>query len=415
MIKQIAISFVLMLLAAGAGFWFATWQTQQQLDNSPKTVKKPLFYRNPMNPEITSPTPAKDEMGMSYIPVYSETDKPEVTGTVTLDHATADYIGVKSEPAQRTTLSHIIHTVGRVAFDEERMVHVHPKIEGWIEHMFIDKTGQWVKQNDVLLSIYSPQLVASQQEYILALNNRKALSKSPIESIRQGAKDLVKSSHSRLQLLDVPDHQIRQLAKTQKIMKSLHLHSPADGIVIKIGAREGQFITPSTELYMIADLSQVWVYADIYEYELPWVKQGDTVEMRLAGIPGRVFKGSLDYVYPYAEAKTRTIKVRLAFDNPELQLKPDMFTEITIHSSKQVNAIVIPEQAIIRSGIRNQVFVVKDQGKYEPRLVTLGLASNGKVAIKEGIKEGESVVTSAQFLIDSESKLREATDKMMTH
>lgn len=415
MIKQILVSSILMLIAAWAGFWFASQQAHQPQESSRADKKKPLFYRNPMNPEITSPTPAKDEMGMSYIPVYSDTDKEHVIGTVTLDHSTAQTIGVKSTQAQKAKLSHIIHTVGRIAFDEGRMVHVHPKIEGWIEHMFINKTGHWVKKDDELLSIYSPQLVASQQEYILALNNLKALSKSPIKSIRQGAKDLIKSSKARLQLLDVPEHHIKELGRKHIIRKSLHLHSPADGIVIKIGAREGQYITPATELFMIADLTKVWVYADIYEHELPWVQKGDQVEMRLTGIPGQVFKGSLDYVYPYAEAHTRTVKVRLAFGNPDLQLKPDMFTEVTIYSSKQVHAIIIPEQAIIRSGLRNQVFIVKENGKYEPRLVTLGLASNGKVAILEGVKEGEKVVTSAQFLIDSESKLREATEKMMSH
>jgi len=182
---------------------------------------------------------------------------------------------------------------------------------------------------------------------------------------------------------------------------------------MKIGAREGQFVTPEAEIYMIADLSKVWVYAYIYEYELPWVKQGDQVEMELAGIPGKVFKGHLAFIYPYAEAKTRTIKVRLIFDNPDLLLKPEMFAEVTIHAGEQVNAVIIPDEAVIRSGSRNQVFIVKAAGKFEPRLVTLGVTSNGKVAVLKGIKAGEEVVTSSQFLIDSESKLREATAKML--
>lgn len=165
---------------------------------------------------------------------------------------------------------------------------------------------------------------------------------------------------------------------------------------------------------MIADLTTVWVYANIYEYELPWVKQGDSVEMQLAGVPGRVFKGHLAYIYPYAEAKTRTIKVRMVFDNSELLLKPNMFAEITIFAGEKINTVTIPSEAVIRSGARNQVFIVTSPGKFEPRLVRLGLASDGKIAIIEGIEVGEKVVTSAQFLIDSESKLREATAKMMT-
>ncbi len=377
--------------------------------------RKILFYRSPMNPSVTSPVPAKDAMGMDYVPVYAddESSGDGPAGTVKIDGTIEQQIAVRTAVAKRATLSHIVRAVGRVAYDEELLVRLHPKIEGWVEKLYVDKTGQWVEKNTELLSIYSPQLVTSQQEYLLALNNLKALEKSPVADIRRGAEELVKSSRERLQLLDVPMHQIRELERTRKIKKSLHIHSPAKGIVMNIGAREGQYVTPATELYMIADLHQVWVYADIYEYELPWVKENDTVEMQLAGVPGKIFKGHVGYIYPYAEAKTRTIKVRLVFDNPELLLKPEMFAEVTIFASKQVDAVVIPDEAIVRSGTRTQVFVVRAPGKFEPRPVVLGLSSNGKVAIMKGLTEGEVVVTSAQFLIDSESKLREATAKMM--
>ena len=372
-----------------------------------------LFYRSPMNPNVTSKIPAKDSMGMDYIPIYAENDDKEPPGTVTIDGTVVQAIGVRTAQAVQTTLSHTVRAVGRVAYDEGLMVHLHPKIEGWIEKMRVDKTGQWVKKNSDLLSIYSPQLVTSQQEYLLALNSLKVLEKSPIEDIRRGAEALVKSSRERLIMLDVPPHQLRELERSRTIKKSLHIHAPESGIVMKIGAREGQFVTPATEIYMIADLSRVWVYAEIYEYELPWVKQGDAVDMTLAGVPGKTFKGRVAYIYPYAEAKTRTIKVRLVFANPQQLLKPDMFAEVTIHASKQLYAVVIPSEAVIRSGTRDQVFVVRAPGKFEPRLVTLGLASNGKVAVLQGVKAGEEVVTSSQFLIDSESKLREATAKML--
>ncbi|MFI3221075.1 MAG: efflux RND transporter periplasmic adaptor subunit, partial [Methylococcales bacterium] len=200
---------------------------------------------------------------------------------------------------------------------------------------------------------------------------------------------------------------------SHSIKKSLHIHSPTNGIVINIGAREGQYVTPETELYMIADLATVWVYADIYEHELPWVKEDDAVEMRLDGVPDRVFKGRLAFIYPYAEAKTRTIKVRLVFDNAERLLKPDMFADVIIYADKQVNAVVIPVEAVVRSGTKNQVFVVQGAGKFEPREIITGLSSDGNVTVLKGLKAGEEVVTSAQFLIDSESKLREATEKMI--
>ena len=406
---------IMLVIGLAGGYWLAVSKQTGVQPAKSTADKKILFYRHPMNPSVTSPIPAKDSMEMDYIPVYAQDsgDIKAAAGTVRIDGVTVQNIGVRTAKAIHTTLSHTVRAVGRIAYDEERMVHLHPKTEGWIEKLNVDKTGQWVKKNTDLLSIYSPQLVASQQEYILALNNQKALKNSPFEDIRHGAEELVKSSRERLKLLDVPTHQMRALEQSLKIKKSLHIHSPAEGIVMKIGAREGQFVTPATEIYMIADLRKIWVYANIYEYELPWVKQGDRVEMQLAGIPGKTFKGHLAYIYPYAEAKTRTIKVRLVFDNPDLLLKPEMFAEVTIYAAKQLNAIVIPSEAVIRSGARNQVFVVRAPGKFEPRLVTLGLSSNGKVAVLEGLQASEEVVTSAQFLIDSESKLREATAKML--
>lgn len=414
--KPVLIIAPIMLLAGLAGGYWLAESKHASVQVTPEAVtKKILFYRSPMNPSVTSPLPAKDAMGMDYIAVYVDQSAAEQApvGTVTIDGTTVQNIGVRTAKAVQSTLTHTVRAVGRVTYDEERMVHLHPKTEGWIEKLNVDKTGQWVKKDTDLLSIYSPQLVASQQEYILALNNLKALENSPIEDIRQGAEELVKSSRERLKLLDVPAHQMRELQRTRKVKKSLHIHAPADGIVMKIGAREGQFVTPATEIYMIADLRKIWVYADIYEYELPWVREGDPVEMQLAGIPGKIFNGHLAYIYPYAEAKTRTIKVRLVFANPELLLKPEMFAEVTIHAGKQLNAVVIPSEAVIRSGTRNQVFIVRAPGKFEPRLVTLGLATNGKVAVLQGVQAGEEVVISAQFLIDSESKLREATSKML--
>jgi Cu(I)/Ag(I) efflux system membrane fusion protein len=417
MSRQLIITAVLMLvLGVGLGYLLAP-KPVPEIKERPHAVlpaaKQPLYYRHPMNPSVTSAVPAKDEMGMDYVPVYAEDSADEPAGSVKIDAVTMQNMGVRTARAQKTILSHTVRAVGRVSYDEERIVRLHPKTEGWIETLRIDKTGERVKKDEDLLSIYSPQLVATQQEYILALNNLKVLEKSPNEDIRRGAEELVSSARERLKLLDVPAHQLHELTHSHNIRKSLHIHTPTDGIVMQIGAREGQYVTPETELYMIADLSKVWVYADIYEYELPWVKVGDPVEMQLAGVPGRVFHGHLAFIYPYAEAKTRTIKVRLVFDNAELLLKPEMFAQITIYAGKQVDALVIPSEAVIRSGAKSQVFVVRGAGKFEPRLITTGLASSNEIAVLEGLKEGEEVVTSAQFLIDSESKLREATSKML--
>ncbi len=413
--KQLLVSAPFILaVGLGGGYWLAQ-QQKPEPTVQPAAAKQPLFYRNPMNPSVTSPVPAKDNMGMDYVPVYAdgEAATTDPSGTVKIDPVTVQNMGVRTAFAKKTLLSHRVRAVGRVAYDEEHIVRLHPKTEGWIETLRVDKTGQWVKKNEDLLSIYSPQLVASQQEYVLALNNLKVLEKSPIEDIRRGAEELVDSSRERLKLLDVPAHQLHELTGSRIIKKSLHIHTPAAGIVMQIGAREGQYVTPATELYMIADLSKVWVYADIYEYELPWVGVGDSVEMQLAGVPGRIFKGELAFIYPYAEPETRTIKVRMAFDNAELLLKPDMFAEVIIHAGKQVGAVVVPAEAVIRSGAQTRVLIVQGAGKFEPRQVTTGLSSNGDVAILKGLKAGEEVVTSAQFLIDSESRLKEAMAKMV--
>ncbi|MCF6336370.1 MAG: efflux RND transporter periplasmic adaptor subunit [Gammaproteobacteria bacterium] len=383
-------------------------------DNTPKE-RKALFYRNPMNPAITSPVPAQDEMGMDYIPVYADEDNAgdAPAGTVKIDPVTVQNIGVRTAIVEQRTLSRHIRAVGRVAYNEERLSRLHPKTEGWIKELRIDKTGSPVKKNDILLSIYAPQLVASQEEYLLAMKSKQILADSPFDDIRQGAIDLEKTARERLELLDMAEHQIRELERTHEIKKYLHIHSPFNGIAIKIGAREGQYVTPKTELYMLADLSKIWVYVDIYEYELPWITVGDQVEMELTGVPGRVFTGRLAYIYPYAEARTRTIRVRLVFDNKELLLKPDMFAEVSIAASRQIAAVVVPAEAVVRSGTREQVFVVRGAGKFEPREVKIGITTSGVTQILTGLKVGEEVVTSSQFLIDSESKLREATAKMM--
>ncbi len=224
---------------------------------------------------------------------------------------------------------------------------------------------------------------------------------------------MVKSSRERLELMDVPEHQIRGLEKNRKIKKTLHIHSVSKGIVLEIGAREGQFVTPQTELYKIADLSRIWAYVDVYEYELGWVSLNDKAEMRLVSYPGRVFEGKVTYIYPYLDAETRTNKVRLEFDNQDLALKPDMFAEVILHSRRNLNALVIPSEAIIRTGKIPKVFVQTAHGTFEPRDVRLGAEAKGETEILDGIEEGELVVTSSQFLLDSESSLVEAAAKMM--
>ena len=376
-------------------------------------ARKPLFYRNPMNPAITSLVPAKDEMGMDYVAVYPEPDTAVSAGTVRIDPTVVQDIGVRTAEVKRAVLSRNIRTIGRITYDEQRVARLHPKYEGWVEKLFIDKTGDQIKKGSMLLSIYSPQLVATQEEYLLALDNEATLKNSPFPDVREGAESLLRSAKERLQLLDVPEHQIRQLKAEHKVMKGMHIHSPFDGVVMNIGAREGERITPETELYMITDLSRIWVIVDLYEDDIPWVRKGDTASIQVAAIPGHTFTGKVSYIYPYLEAKTRTLKIRLEFENPDLALKPDMFANVDIQADKQVDALVVPAESIVRTGTHEQVFVQRAPGQYEPRKVTVGVTSGGKTQILQGLKRGEIVVTSSQFLLDSESKLKEATAKMI--
>lgn len=409
---------VILLSIIAISFYFGTLISSKSSDGAQVAIKadiKPLFYRNPMNPEVTSPTPSKDNMGMDYIPVYADNEDKgnALAGTVRIDPVVVQNIGVRTAKAKTKSFGRTIRTVGRVEFDEERMVNLHPKVEGWIDKMYVDKTGEQVKEDTILLNIYSPILVTAQQEYLLALNNLRNLQGSTFNDVRRGAEQLVESSKERLKLLDVPDHQIRELEETRKIKKNIHIHSPSPGTVVKIGAREGQYVTPQTELYMIVDLSQVWVYANVYEYEVPWVNVGDEVDMTLASVPGKTLKGKVVYIYPYAQENTRTTKVRIVFENKEHMLRPNMFADVGIRVQSKQNMIVIPSEAVVRSGKKEQVFVVRGPGKYEPRAVILGIESNGEVAVLSGLDAGEEIVTSAQFLVDSESKLREAASKMV--
>ncbi len=385
--------------------------------DKPKAERKPLFYRNPMNPAITSPVAAQDEMGMDYIPVYAEDDSDgaseEPAGTVKIDPVMVQNIGVRTALVETRDLAKIVRATGRVTVDESRVTRLHPRTEGWIQKQFAARVGDPVRKGDELLTLYSPQLVTSQQEYLLALDNLKALENSSYKDIQQGAQQLVESSRERLRLLDVPEHEINNLAASGQVSKAVGIESPFDGVVLNIGAREGQYIMPRTELYVIADLSKVWVLADVYEYELPWIKVGDTAMLQTTGMQGPQLKGKVAYIYPFAKAQTRTVQVRIEIDNRHGLLKPDMFAEVAIGASSRSNATVVPSEAIVRSGEREQVFVVRGEGKFEPREVTLGHSSEGWVEVLTGLKPGERVVNSALFLIDSESKLREATAKMM--
>jgi Cu(I)/Ag(I) efflux system membrane fusion protein/cobalt-zinc-cadmium efflux system membrane fusion protein len=265
-----------------------------------------------------------------------------------------------------------------------------------------------------LFSIYSPQLVTTQEEYLLAYQNYQRLSESSIADIRNSAGNLLDASYRRLRYWDITDAQIKDLERSGQVQKNLLFCSPVTGIIQRKNAVEGaRFVTGET-LLVIANLDKVWVLAYIYEYELPWVKKGQSVDIELPYIPGKKFSGKIDFIYPYLDSKTRNVKLRVVFDNPSFELKPDMFADIKIATQSRKLQLVVPSEAVIRTGKRNTVFLVEGGGKFRPRNIVLGPEGDGGlVAVEEGLSEGDSIVTSAQFLIDSESRLREALQKML--
>jgi len=410
MSKSIIITAIAALaIGAASGYFLAPVDRgQSQAVSSSSSEPEVLFWRNPMNPAITSPVFTQDEMGMDYLPVYADGGRggSEPAGTVTIDPVVVQNIGVRTASVEQRPLARQINALGHVDFNEERLARLHPKTSGWIEHLQIEETGTQVSQDSILLSIYSPELVAAQQEYVVALSNAERFKNKASGSVLQSARE-------RLRLLDVPAHQIKELEKSRKPMRSLHIHSPFKGRVMNIGAREGQYVTPKDELYMIADLGRIWVYVDVYEDDQPWLKIGDQAVMRVRAAPGKKFVGEVSFIHPTQDPKTRTVRVRLAFDNPDLLLKPGMFANVVLQVDPRPEALVVPSEAIVRSGDREQLFVAKGNGKFEPRDVVLGISAAGYSQILDGVSAGEQVVTSSQFLIDSESKLREATAKMM--
>ncbi len=410
---------VVLLLAgisvgAGMAFLFAGYtglfkEKEVRVDRgAEKEGRRILYWRAPMDPTYISDKPGKSPMGMDLIPVYEGEEDLVEPGTVKIDPVTVQNIGVRTYEIKKVPLVKTVRTIGRIDYDEKRVYHVHTKIEGWVEKLYVDFTGQKVDKGDILLEIYSPELVSTQEEYILAYRYRDTL-----EADISGGESILELSRRRLELWDVPEHQIRELERTGRIMKTLHIHSPIKGIVIKKSVVEGMFVKPGMNLYTIADLSKVWVYADIYEYEMPWIKVGQEAEMTLASYPGRVFKGRVSFIYPFMEAKTRTNKVRLEFDNPNLELKPDMYANVVLKSEISRQAIAVPKEAVLLSGDRSIVILSRGEGKFKPVEVTLGVETDEYYQVLDGLEEGDVVVTSAHFLIDSESRLKEAITKML--
>jgi len=381
----------------------------------PKTGKKIKYYVSPMDPTYIRNEPGKSPMGMDLVPVYEEEgEEKEPASTIRIDPATMQNMGVRLGRVERKPLVKDIRTVGYLLYDETKIFTVNTKFNGWIEKLHVDFVGDTVKKGQPLFEIYSPDLVTAQEEYLLALEQYRKLSNATYDRVRESAERLLSASRTRLRYWDLTDAQIEKIGQTASISKTLTVYSPASGVVTKKDAFEGHYVKAGEHQYTIADLSTVWVEVDIYEYELPWVRKGMPAEMELAYMPGKRLKGKVLFIYPYLNAKTRTATLRLQFSNPDYQLKPGMYADIYLKSSMGDNALVVPQEAVIFSGIRRLVFVSLGKGRFRPREVKLGVEVNqNEYQVLKGLEEGEEIVLSAQFMLDSESRLREAIQKML--
>lgn len=383
-----------------------------------KTAERKIaFYRSPMDPSIHSDHFTQDSMGMDFIPVYQDEVEAPVSSVkgraaVMIPADRRQLLGVKSEVLKRAPLSRAIRTVGRIVPDERLLHHVHTKYDGFIEHVYVDFIGKFVKQGEPLLSIYSPDLFATQQEYLLALKGSRELSKDKGDAATRGSA-LVDAVRQRLLLWDIRPEEIETLERDGVAKRTIDLYSDTSGIVLARQALHGMRVTPADSLFDIVDLSRVWVLADVYEADLESIRLGMSAVIETPSAPGRLLRGPVTFISPTVEASTRTTKVRIEIGNPGGLLKPDMFADVVLNVDLG-SALLVPEGAIIDAGARKLAFVDLGEGRYEPREVTLGPKADAGIVVLRGLSEGEKVVVAANFLIDSESSLRAAVQSMKT-
>jgi multidrug efflux pump subunit AcrA (membrane-fusion protein)/rubrerythrin len=369
---------------------------------APSGERKIKFYKSSMNPGETSPIPTKDSMGMDMVAVYETEAGASDSQLITVDPITIQNMNIHTATVARGPLRRLVRTVGAIEYNEATLADVTTKFKGWVEKLYVDTTGQLVMKGDPLFEIYAPELYSAQREYVLALEGTN----SP------GGAALKASALTKLKFFDISDAQIADLERTREPRKTLRVVSPQDGFVVEKAIVEGQMTEAGAKLYRLADFGLVWVQAQIYEQDLDYVKLGQEATVTLSYLPDREFRGRVTYIYPNVDEKTRTARVRMEFHNPGYFLKPGMFATVQV-LSELASVLLVPNMAILRSGEKNTVFVALEGGRFEPRTVTLGLqAENNTYQVLSGLSEGDRVVTSGQFLLDSESQLREAIQKM---
>jgi Cu(I)/Ag(I) efflux system membrane fusion protein len=358
-----------------------------------------LYWVAPMDPNYRRDIPGKSPMGMDLVPVYA--DDTGSSDTVSIDPVVVQNLGVRTARVERGKLWRRIETVGYVAFDERKLSHVHLRTDGWIERLYVKSDGERVKKGDVLFELYSRELVNAQEEYLQAL---------------RGSNDYLKrASRERLDALGMSAGQIKEVARTRRAAQRVRVLAAQDGIVHGLNAREGMYVKPRMEIMTLADLSSIWLLVEIFERQADWVATGQPTEVRLPYLPGRIWEGEVEFVYPTIDPKTRTLRARLRFDNPDEALKPDMYADVRIFAGPKNDVLSIPREALIKTGESERIIVALGEGKFSAREVVAGMESGDWVEIVSGVDENEDVVISGQFLIDSEASLKASFSRMGTN
>ena len=377
--------------AVGAGVLAITQQflaDSSAADEQQHASKEPLYWVAPMDSNYKRDEPGLSPMGMDLVPVYKD-DANSSPGTVTISPEVVNNLGVRTSKVQLKTLQSDINTVGYVQYNQDQLIHIHPRVEGWLETLFVKAQGAQVKAGEPLYTLYSPQLVNAQEEFLLAVNRNNTV--------------LIRAAKARLESLNVSGGFIQRLQNNKKVMQNITFYARESGVVDELNVREGFFVKPGTSMMSIAQLDEVWVEAEVFERQAEQVSVGLPVTMTLDYLKGEKWQGKVDYIYPALDAKNRTLRVRLRFNNKDHRLKPNMFAQVSIHSSASEARLTVPKEAVIRTQHQNRVVIAKGEGRFKSVQVDVGHINSAEAVILSGVLEGDTVVTSAQFLIDSES------------
>ena len=373
------------------------WSADGPTGNRSTGEREVLYWVAPMDPDYRRDEPGKSPMGMDLVPVYADEVDSQV-GVVKIDPTVVNNLGVRTEPAERGPLSRRIETVGNVVYDEDTVQHVHTRVEGWIENLAARATGDTVEQGQLLFELYSPTLVSAQQEFLAALRSNNSA--------------LRNASRERLSALGVSAGEIETLEKERTVRQRVRVYAQSDGVIDHLGAREGMYVTPATEVMAVADPGKVWVIAEVLERQSGWVEPGQAATVHLDYAAGRTWNGTVDYVYPELDPVARTLRVRLRFDNADRVLRPNMFASVTIQGDTTADVVHVPREAVIRGGDVDRVVVALGEGRFRAQPVRTGIESGDRVVILDGVSADDPIVVSAQFLIDSEANIEAALSKL---